>query len=92
MSADLPGYARAQAELESRLPPEDGPSDCAACNGHGQVPVPGDPEAEYVECGACDGFGQVTANGDPFDYEKTKREEAEYADHKRNERDTEPQQ
>jgi len=89
MIADILGYLRAQAEWESRLPPEDGPSDCAACNGKGQAPVPGDPEAEYVECDACDGLGQVTADGDPFDPDKKEREEAEYADHKRDQRDTE---
>lgn len=85
MSADLPGYARAQREWEAMEPPDGGPSECADCNGNGHVPAIGDPEGDHVECGACKGFGLLTPNGEPFDPEAAERAAAEYADHKRDE-------
>lgn len=91
MNTDLPGYARAQAEWENRLPPEDGPRECANCNGKGELPDPTDEDADYVQCEVCEGFGQVTADGEPHDSSAAEREESEYADAKRNERDTESQ-
>lgn len=89
MSADLPGYAMAQREWEAREPDDGGPRECAACNGKGELPDPTDEDADYVQCEVCEGFGLVTANGDPFDPGRAEREAEEYADFKRNQRETE---
>lgn len=81
--SDLPGYARAQAEWESRLPPDGGPVECPECSGTGvNVEVIGDRDDT---CQCCDGHGLLTADGEPHDPHQAERDAEDYADIKRDE-------
>jgi len=85
MSADLPGYAKAQREWEAMEPPDGGPCECPNCNGKGELPDPTDEDADYVQCETCEGFGLLSPDGEPFDPGAAERAAEEYADHKRDE-------
>lgn len=78
---NMRGFERAQREWENRLPPEDGPWECAECHGKGEIVT----EDDSSECTECGGFGFIGADGKPFDPGKAERDKCDYADWKRDE-------
>ena len=60
------GYARAQAQYDAQLPPEDDYKECPLCEGSGKIDG-------NETCPKCDGDGEVAMTGDDL---QEKREAA----------------
>ena len=75
---NMRGFAAAQRAYDNMTPPDDGPSQCADCDGSGY-----DQEGEY--CATCEGSGYVNDDGSAYDPEAAEFEACEYYDRKKDE-------